>query len=191
VVKPYLCPADVTERVPGSPFGATSYAANAGSGTVDSGSLTNADGVFFLGSTIRVADLLDGTSNTVAFSERTLGPGIVTPDRARLILEVPAISGCASATGSWNPERGAKWILGNYGNTLYNHALPPNSRTDHDCMDFRQQRGRFSARSNHPGGVQVLLCDGSVRFVSDGIEPSAWRGLSTRAGGEAGRTMEE
>jgi prepilin-type N-terminal cleavage/methylation domain-containing protein len=185
VVKTYLCPADPTgERVPSTVFGATSYAANAGSGNVDSGSLTFADGVFFLGSTVGFRDLLDGSSNTVAFSERTLGPGVLSTNQARMIRELPNAAGCSSAGGSWNAERGAKWILGNYGNTLYNHALPPNS-AEADCMDFRQQKGRFAARSAHTGGVMILVCDGAVRFVMDGTSLEVWQALATRSGGEA------
>ena len=126
-VKTYLCPADPGgERVAGLTFGATSYAANAGSGAVDFGSLTQADGVFFLGSTVGFRDVLDGSSNTVAFSERTIGPGQVGSDRTRLILERPAgadlsASGCNSATGTLNPERGGQvdpW-------ELRQHALQP------------------------------------------------------------------
>lgn len=41
-----------------------------------------------------------------------------------------------------------------------------------------------TARSFHTGGVNVLLLDGSVRFVSDTITPAVWRGLGTREGGE-------
>ena len=190
VVKTYLCPADPSgNRVPGSAFGATSYAANAGCGNVDFGTLNQADGVFFLASTIGFRDLLDGSSNTVAFSERTIGPGTVGSDRGRLILErpaggVPNAAGCASASSTWNTERGAKWILGNYGNTLYNHALPPNASTEWDCMDIRQQKGRFAARSAHTGGVMVLCCDGGVRFVADSTSLDIWQALATRAGGE-------
>ena len=84
----------------------------------------------------------------------------------------------------WNPERGAKWILGNYGNTLYNHDLSPNPPGVWDCMDVRQQKGRLAARSGHPGGVVVLFCDGGVRFVADGTSADVWQGLATRAGGE-------
>jgi prepilin-type N-terminal cleavage/methylation domain-containing protein/prepilin-type processing-associated H-X9-DG protein len=190
VVRTYLCPVDPGgERVPGLPFGATSYAANAGSGAVDFGSLTPADGVFYLGSTVGFRDLLDGSSNTVAFSERTIGPGQVGSDRGRLILERPvgtnlAASGCGTGSGTWNAERGAKWILGNYGNTLYNHALLPNATNDWDCMDVRQQKGRLGARSWHTGGVSVLFCDGGVRFVMDGTSADVWQAMATRAGGE-------
>jgi hypothetical protein len=41
-----------------------------------------------------------------------------------------------------------------------------------------------TARSKHPGGVQVLLGDGSARFVNNTINLTAWRALSTPAGGE-------
>jgi prepilin-type processing-associated H-X9-DG protein len=84
----------------------------------------------------------------------------------------------------WNHERGAKWIVGNYGNTLYNHALAPNSKTT-DCLNATQQRGLMAARSGHKGGVNVVLCDSSVRFVADSVAIAVWRATATRAGGES------
>jgi hypothetical protein len=189
-VKIFLCPADpIGGRIPSSPYGATSYAANAGSGAVDFGSLTRADGVFFLGSKIRFGDVLDGSSHTAAFSERTLGPGPSGGERGRLILERPpganpTSAECDAGLGTWNPDRGGKWILGNYGNTLYNHALPPNSDGTWDCMDIRQQKGRFAARGNHLGGVLVQFCDGAVSFLSARTSEPIWQAFATRAGGE-------
>ena len=44
--------------------------------------------------------------------------------------------------------------------------------------------GQAAARSYHPGGVNVLLADGSVRFVRNTIDAATWRALGTRAGGE-------
>jgi prepilin-type N-terminal cleavage/methylation domain-containing protein/prepilin-type processing-associated H-X9-DG protein len=190
VVKIFVCPSDPAgERVPGSPFGATSYSANAGSGTVNLGSLTQADGVFFLGSDVGFRNLTDGASQTAAFAERTLGPG--DPARAaprQLILERPpgndpTPAGCSNGTGTWNAERGAKWILGNYGNTLYNHYYPPNVSV-WDCMNVQQQKALTAARSGHSGGVTMLFCDGGVRFLVDGIALGVWRALATPEGGE-------
>jgi prepilin-type processing-associated H-X9-DG protein len=42
----------------------------------------------------------------------------------------------------------------------------------------------INSRSYHPGGVNALLADGSVRFVKSTIEGMVWRGLGTVAGGE-------
>ena len=41
-----------------------------------------------------------------------------------------------------------------------------------------------AARSNHPGGVNALLCDASLRFVSDDISLDLWQALSTTQGEE-------
>lgn len=189
LVRPFVCPADPTGgRVPGSNFAGTSYAGNAGSGA-SSGALAGADGVFLLGSAVRAEDVTDGTSNTAAFSERTIGEGAGGSDPRRAMREIPGsgdttAAACEPPAGSWNTERGGKWIVGNYGNTLYNHADGPNPAAP-DCVNATQQKARTAARSLHAGGVNVLLCDGGVRFVPDGVSPPAWRALATRAGGEA------
>lgn len=194
-VETLLCPSDPTgERVPNSPYGATSYAACSGTGTLVAGSLTGADGVFYLDSKTRFASIPDGTSNTAAFSERLLGEGsppasVPSPAAERAVRELPFgtdpdDSTCgASSAGGWFVERGGKWILGNYGNTLYNHFAPPNAPV-WDCMDMRQQKGRMAARSAHPGGVMLLRCDGSVAFQSEQIDPTTWRAFASRNGGE-------
>jgi prepilin-type processing-associated H-X9-DG protein len=187
LVRPFVCPGDPTGgRVPGSAFAGTSYAACSGSGA-NSGALAGADGVFFLGSAVRLDDISDGTSNTAAFAERSTGAG-ATGDARRVMLEIPGsgdttATTCQPSNGVWNTERGAKWIVGNYGNTLYNHAEPPNP-LGFDCTNATQQKGRLAARGLHSGGVNVLLCDGAVRFVRDGIPLPAWQALATRAGGE-------
>jgi prepilin-type N-terminal cleavage/methylation domain-containing protein/prepilin-type processing-associated H-X9-DG protein len=194
VVRAYLCPADAADgRVPGVGYGATSYAACTGSGA-NGGSLTGADGVFFIGSAVRVGDIPDGTSNTAAFAERPLGPGAGSTDPQRVMLELPGAAGptpvaCVPTAGAWNGERGAKWVVGNYGNTLYNHAEPPDP-VGFDCLNATQQKGRVAARRLHPGGVNFLACDGGVRVVATGIDPTTWQALATRAGGEIGSLSE-
>jgi len=189
------CPSDpLSGGVPGSEFGSTSYAANAGSGLKQWGSLTDADGVFFKGSRIGLRDLTDGSTHTAAMSERLNGPGlqgtdVIESDPQRLMLEIPGGDDttpavCRSpASGNCYRERGAKWILGNYGNTLYNHYETPNAAA-WDCMNLQQQKALTASRSMHPGGVMILLCDGSVRFASNSVDQTLWRAIATRQAGE-------
>jgi prepilin-type N-terminal cleavage/methylation domain-containing protein/prepilin-type processing-associated H-X9-DG protein len=193
-VRLFHCPASgVQARVDGSMYGGTAYAANAGSGQ-NAGTLTKADGVFFLGSAVRFGDITDGTTLTAAFSERMLGEGSARPatdlGNPRLVMREipvmtdPTVSNCSvESSGTWNHERGAKWIVGNYGNTLYNHALAPNSK-EWDCLNMTQQKARMAARSQHSAGVNVLFCDGHAGFISNFVAPSVWQAMATRAAGE-------
>jgi prepilin-type processing-associated H-X9-DG protein len=190
----FLCPSDSGRgRVPGMPDAGSNYVANNGTGTISFGLIAAGDGVFTQ-TPLGFRDLTDGSSNTAAFSESILGRGAAstgpTPmDPRREVLEVPGgndttPAACGSGSGTWSGIRGAKWIDGHYGNTLYNHYYPPNPR-EWDCGNGSHNKALSTARSMHPGGVNVLRCDGSVRFVADTVELNAWRALATRGGGEA------
>jgi len=189
------CPSDPAEgRVPGLDFAGTNYAGSASSGA-NQGSLTDADGVFYMTSAVTFAKLIDGSSHTAAFSERQLGNGDAiadadSPNNSALFIREIAngvqvgATGCQpTSAGDWFSLRSGKWILGNYGNTLYNHYYGPNAG-DWDCMNLPQQKAQMTARSNHPGGVNLLCCDGSTRFVVNQIDLIVWRGLASRDGGE-------
>jgi prepilin-type N-terminal cleavage/methylation domain-containing protein/prepilin-type processing-associated H-X9-DG protein len=189
----FACPSDGRAgRLMGSEYGATNYVATTGSGTRDYGSLQASNGVFFTGSRTAIRDVQDGTSHTVAFSERPVGSGASggeSRDTRRYMWEFsdrrqPTDAACRSRSGgSWYGQRGEKWIIGNYGNTLYNHFYAPNA-PDWDCMNITQQAGLTTARSFHRGGVMVLFCDGGVRFVHDTVDLRVWRAMATIAGGE-------
>jgi prepilin-type N-terminal cleavage/methylation domain-containing protein/prepilin-type processing-associated H-X9-DG protein len=191
----YLCPSDF-EQIPGNDFAPTNYVACAGSGVGTTASISAGDGVMFSGSRIRFRDVTDGLSNTVCFGEHTLGkggkpssPGGGPPGDPE--LEVLELTGgtpttdaaCVPGAGTWSGLRGAKWMNGHYGDTMYNHYYPPNSR-QFDCGNASHNFGLTAARSRHEGGVHVGLCDGSVRFVSENLNLATWRGLATRAGNE-------
>ncbi|MBP85385.1 MAG: prepilin-type cleavage/methylation domain-containing protein [Planctomycetaceae bacterium] len=190
-LKILLCPSD-GDRVPGSTFGAISYPACSGSGLVNNGSSANSDGIIFARSSIGFRDVLDGTSQTAVFSESLLGSGSNTPGstpvtRMRQVVELPmgtptTPAACAAST-NWSGQRGAKWINGHYADTMYNHYFGPNSETP-DCNNGFHNYALTAARSLHPGGVQLALCDGSVRFVSETVDLTLWRALGSRAGGE-------
>ncbi len=187
------CPSDPTAqgRIPGSEFAGTNYAGCAGTGLEDAGHLASADGVFYTGSTTDFRDITDGSSHTVAFSERLIGTGSLQTsmaDKRRLAIwefsdrRTPTTSDClARQNGQWYEQRGEKWIMGNYGNTLYNHGLGPNAPT-YDCMNITQQQGQFAARSLHTSVVGTALCDGSVQSVSDAIDLRLWQQLASRSG---------
>ena len=70
---------------------------------------------------------------------------------------------------------------------MFNTVVPPNSTTyPGRSAPTRPSATRrsCSANSNHPGGVNVLMGDGSVRFIKDSINQQTWLALGTRAGGE-------
>ena len=76
----------------------------------------------------------------------------------------------------------------------YNHVMTPNTSTCQDTSGevepdattagYVGPFGGAPATSNHPGGVQMAMSDGSVRFVKDGVYPQTWWAIATRAGGE-------
>jgi prepilin-type processing-associated H-X9-DG protein len=57
------------------------------------------------------------------------------------------------------------------------------SRCDIDTLDASSQS--VAPRSRHPGGVNALFADGSVRFVKSSVNLSPWRAIGSRNGGEA------
>lgn len=209
----FLCPSDFGS-VQGSSYACTNYVVCTGSGSsATTRYIRSGDGVMMdvkLRGVVRFRDVTDGLSNTVAVSEQTLGngyaiggngadsiPGSSPPVNAELqVLNLtsaqndsitgtdPNPSTCVvGASGSWSGIRGAKWMNGHFGDTLYNHGLPPNS-SEFDCGNNSHNAGLTAARSRHIGGVTVLLCDGSCRFVSDNVNVFLWQGLGSRQGGE-------
>jgi prepilin-type N-terminal cleavage/methylation domain-containing protein/prepilin-type processing-associated H-X9-DG protein len=205
----FQCPSD-TKNILGGGYGltnigVTNYAANLGTGTTNGvapfGSPWNADGLFRAQIRTRFADVTDGLSNTAAFSESTLGAGPESatgaiPGKVEDVyayLNGPLSDSACSGATQWNVQRlrGFMWASGEIRCATYNHYLLPNARTS-DCVtnDYTPgptlytANGWRAARSRHSGGVNLLLADGSVRFVRDAIEIAVWRGLSTRSGGE-------
>ena len=192
----YLCPSDFG-RVSGSDFGVTNYAAVAGSGTGLSNSINTGDGVMFSRSSVRFADVVDGMSSTACFGEQTLGSGgnPSSPSGGPPVKpmdEVLELTGATpttpaacvvGASGTWSGLRGAKWMNGHYGDTLYNHFLQPNS-TQFDCGNASHNYGLTAARSRHTGGSHLTLCDGCVKFVSENVDLKLWRAVATKGGGE-------
>lgn len=138
-------------------------------------------GMFMINKSVRIADVTDGTSNTLMCSE--------------IIPMYPAQYGWPNC----DPARPAaphmhNWIWTN-GNSKFgagiNTLSTPNSpipdcvtelgRSTGDVADM----GRYAARSDHAGGVFALTADGAVNFISDNIDLKTYKALASRAGGEA------
>ncbi len=152
----------------------------------------------------RISDITDGTANTAAFSERVMGtnqsgirdtlnsvrqnvPFSGTLDRVGLeSFQQACQSGQGTDFPAYQDNMGTTWIYHRLrqGNSLYLHGLPPNSPA---CMatGARAQRGIFAPTSRHPGGVNVLMCDGTVRFVSSNVDLKAWMAAGTVANQES------
>ncbi len=206
----FRCPsdswADLFEDMPGEVIAGGNYMVCSGSGTGTNYDLRYpTDGLFYYASARGFRDLLDGSSNTLAMSETLLGfgrrvsgplPGPQEAKRlvglisgARLVSGGPGLQGIvnpdlaslAASASVWYGNRGFGWIVGKPMATSFCAYEPPNTAVP----DMHAHGlGFFMARSWHPGGVNALLADGSVRFVAETIAPTVWRALATCAGGE-------
>jgi len=208
VIPIFLCPSDpsesrhdmVSDSVTVS-FAGTNYAMNGGDGMGSNTNLAAAidnGGICWTDAMVGFQCITDGTSNMIAFTESLRGhgdtlPATSTPDvqvyRAMpcsVALAEAAESGGLSAilpsvTG-WDGKRLTQWLeSGLPTGPLRIGRFTPNS----PIPDLTTGSARLcAARSRHPGGVNACFCDGSVRFIPDTIERTAWHALWTRAGGE-------
>ncbi len=161
----------------------------------------------------KIADILDGTANTAAFSEHVV-PSLRSNvlDKLTEVRAGPRIGGqiteavmaqvqqaCLTASGPvdgrYTPSsHGDDWIFHQaQDNAWYNHALTPNRplcvipdgsrpiRPDQLGGMVYSMRG---PNSRHPGGVNVLFADGTVRFMGESVDLKAWMAIGTVASGE-------
>ena len=102
--------------------------------------------------------------------------------RGSVVLTRP--TECDTGMRAWGVMRGSSWFWGGRDwNSVFNTVLKPNDTTL-DCG--AHGRGYFAARSNHTGGANCAMVDGSVRFVTNQIDSVMWRAAATRAGIEIG-----
>jgi prepilin-type N-terminal cleavage/methylation domain-containing protein/prepilin-type processing-associated H-X9-DG protein len=190
-IKVLICPSDrLPERVvqiTGSSapawsvgsYGMSSYGGNGGLRTFNAGPAPDyprlsRDGIFSIDSSIRLAQVTDGTSNTFLFGERYHHDPHYDLQKA---IHWPGIAPLAR-WGMWG------WVaLGTSQVTLstpapINYRVPPGG----DALTVENRHCVFG--SGHPGGANFAFVDGSVLFVRDAIPLATLQALSTRAGGE-------
>lgn len=203
----YLCPSDRSagvfpDPVSGNPFGRCNYLGNMGThawqfesngATVKNTTMT---GVFAANTQCGIRHILDGTSTTAFFSEIKRGarPNNDGTDVTQVALGAWGAGNAAANANNLTPVAacnapvttfnylGLQYCFGPL-NSMYTHTVPINN-TGRDCMVMTADQFHVAARSYHPGGVNVAFVDGSVRFVTDGVNFGTWQALGTRCGGE-------
>jgi prepilin-type N-terminal cleavage/methylation domain-containing protein/prepilin-type processing-associated H-X9-DG protein len=185
VIKTFICPSDdglppdlvapyPNATSPTNWFGANSYGGCAGiSSFYDKDFL----GIFYINSSVRVSDVTDGSSNTLAFGERyhrdPTYDKVVSPNPNPITYR----TGWAWANGLG----GFDYLLG--ASQPINWTIPTTITTD---PAFTYQDQRMSCfGSGHPGGANFCFADGSVRFLADSTDlTSVLQPLCTRNRGE-------
>ncbi len=193
----FLCPGDVDRIDDPLNTAHNSYRACAGSLPYnlknDSPDLTGRNnGGFWFQSAVSPDRVTDGLSMTAFFSERCLGNTAAPDALSDYYLTNETVDECRLARPVNSPRltdpyewSGDRWADGNSLYTRYNHTLPPGSPS---CLlggsqDYDSQTV-VTANSRHPGGVNLMTGDGSVRFVKASVSASVWTALGTIAGGE-------
>ena len=152
-------------------------------------------GIFYFGSSVKPADITDGLSQTAFYSEKLKGSGVPNP-RTDLLVFTNQTSidatyqACQALPVTAVPltsRQGMSWVMGEMCCTSYNHVAGPNGRS---CAapNFPGSMANMAMQvppsSLHPGGVNTLFGDGSVKFLKSTIDLPTWRALGTRNGGE-------
>jgi prepilin-type processing-associated H-X9-DG protein len=208
----FLCPSDANAGSATSNNGLVNINSYCGSyGTTSVSYSGTSTGLFAYNNTYGIRDCLDGTSNTFAFGEVKVGDNTNTPAKATngvmsaagvvgyadaeattTALLTADLNACSTAylTGALNNSVGSLWIVGTMGDTMFNTIVPPNS-TQYRWGACKSTGGGWAegmnyvnSSSNHSGGCNFLMADGSVRFVKSSVSQVTYMATGTRANGE-------
>jgi len=182
-INSYLCPSDSTPQmvpVRDQANSKTVYTVASGNyvGVYGLGEIGSApgrgNGLFYRNSRSSFAQVTDGTSQTLAVGERSHNLSYATWTGRAVGGWLFKTSSVEGGTDSFqaDPEESFTMIIGPIG--LDDGPRTPNHPEAH-VEDYW---------SRHSGGVNFLFGDGSVHFIKDAINPSVYRALATRSGGE-------
>jgi prepilin-type N-terminal cleavage/methylation domain-containing protein/prepilin-type processing-associated H-X9-DG protein len=171
-------------------------------------------GLFGFQYSTAIRDCIDGLSNTVAAAEAVVGSptqkaggkdvglsSVTAIPAAAQVFDAATnptatLQGINACTAAWktgtggtiDTQRGKFWAHGAIAQTLFNTMVSPNLQQfqwTHCSATGTTSLGTYSnADSLHPGGVNTLMADGSVRFIKESINQRTWWTLGTKAGGE-------
>lgn len=204
----YRCPSDPKDGTRfdgGVEFYGTNYGFNIGTWLgLDQQTGTGGDGAFGYNLRHSFAAISDGLSNTLCAADvKTFIPALLDGGQpAAPFSPPPSTPGeVAAYGGTFDPDYcHTQWVAGRTLQSGLTTTFPPNTKVPYTTgaqtydVDFtsarigvtapRQSYRVVTARSYHSGGVNALMMDGSVRFVTNAISQVTWRAMGTRAGGE-------
>jgi prepilin-type N-terminal cleavage/methylation domain-containing protein/prepilin-type processing-associated H-X9-DG protein len=210
VISSYLCPSDPSPAVnPSNGYAQGSYGNVVGDWYVweELGQVNRV--AFSPNVSKRLAQFTDGLSNTLTFSEgqienyefRTCNSlGGMTYNSYPDVPGTPAMIASIApscSTGDSGPRGHVTWTNGSVFNSGVTTANTPNAKVilqgygsySWDLVTIDEDQGgpvfaSINADSYHPGGVNGLMGDGSVRFFKNSVSGPVWRALGSIAGGE-------
>lgn len=205
----YLCPSERRDEARienGTPTHyPLNYAVNVGEWLVfEPRTQLGGSGAFTVFRPTRAADFSDGLSNTLGAAEVKAWQPHYRNAALANDPGIPPSDQISTLGGQFKSESGhTEWIDGRCNQTGFTAAYPPNTPvlcqvngTTYDIDWTNQQEGKsttvptlaaITARSYHVGGVNAMMMDGSVHWFADVVDPSVWKALSTRNGGESTR----
>jgi prepilin-type N-terminal cleavage/methylation domain-containing protein/prepilin-type processing-associated H-X9-DG protein len=151
---------------------------------------------------ISIASFVDGTSNTAVFSEWMRGNGLAPPTQDGLGIVYTSTATVTQFAGQLNNDqlqgkacdasntqnwtwKGDWWISGQ--SSTYSHTQTPNRKSCYYPgigQPWSAAVNVMAAASRHPGGANVAMADGSVKFIKSTVNNTAWYALGTPNRGE-------